>query len=243
MDVFEIYGEVQVPLITGAQFAEELVFNAEYRNSDYSADGNGVSQDFNTDTYGFELSWVPVEDIKLRGQYQRAVRAPNVIELFTGQDQGLDNLNSVNGLFDPCATANPTATAAQCANTGVTAAQFGNILDVISGQTSVITGGNPGLQPEVSDTFTIGAVFTPSFLDGLTISVDYFDISVDEFIDTISPQIILDECIETGEAAFCDLISRDPLGSLNSGTAGVGCLLYTSPSPRDGLLSRMPSSA
>ena len=222
VDVFEIYGEVQVPLITGAQFAEELVFNAEYRNSDYSADGNGVSPDFNTDTYGLELSWVPVEDIKLRGQYQRAVRAPNVIELFTGQDQGLDNLNSVNGLFDPCATANPTATAAQCANTGVTGAQFGNILDVISGQTSVITGGNPGLQPEVSDTFTIGAIFTPSFLDGLTISVDYFDISVDEFIGTISPQIILDECLETGEAAFCDLISRDPLGSLNSGTAGVG---------------------
>ena len=73
VDVFEIYGEVQVPLVTGAQFAEELVFNAEYRNSDYSADGNGVTQDFNTDTYGFELSWVPVEDIKLRGQYQRCL--------------------------------------------------------------------------------------------------------------------------------------------------------------------------
>ena len=222
VDVFEIYGEVQIPLITNAPFAEELVFNAEYRNSDYTADGNGTSADFNTDTYGLELSWVPVEDIKFRGQYQRAVRAPNVIELFTGQDQGLDNLNSVNGLFDPCATAAPTATAAQCANTGVTGAQFGNILDVISGQTSVITGGNPNLQPEESDTFTIGAVFTPSFLEGFTLSVDYFDISVDEFIDSISPQIILDECLETGDAAFCSLINRDSLGSLNSGTPGVG---------------------
>jgi len=226
VEVFELYTEVQVPLVTDMPFAKELVFNGQYRYSDYDTSGNGLQNSFSTDAYGLQLSWAPVEDVKFRGQYQRSVRAPNVIELYTGQDTNLPNLNQLsNGAYDPCATANPTASAAACANTGVTAAQYGNIVDVFSGQTQSITGGNPNLNPESSDTYTIGAVITPSAIPGLTASVDYFDITVDDFISAgIGAQTTLDQCLATGDAAFCDLITRDSRGSLNSGQAGVGFL-------------------
>ncbi|MEM7729080.1 MAG: TonB-dependent receptor [Pseudomonadota bacterium] len=227
LDVLEVYGEIEIPIVTQAPFFEELVFNGQYRYSDYSVDGNGVTNDFSTDTYGLQLTWVPVPDISFRGQYQRAVRAPNVIELFTGQGTGLPNLTQgPNGLFDPCAGPTPSASAAACANTGVTAAQYGSILDVISGQTQSITGGNPNLNPEESDTYTIGAVLTPSFLPGFNASVDYFDIAIDNAIVAgIGAQNILDNCIASGDPVFCDLLQRDGSGSLNAGSPGVGFTL------------------
>ncbi|MEO1028488.1 MAG: TonB-dependent receptor [Pseudomonadota bacterium] len=229
IDVFEIYTEVQIPIVTDAPFAEELTFSGQYRYSDYSTDGNGIQNNFDTNAFGLQLTYAPIEDIKFRGQFQRAVRAPNVIELFTGVNTGLPNLNSAgtnaNGvqLFDPCASDAPIATLAACMNTGVTAAQFGTILDVISGQTQSITGGNPLLEPESSDTFTVGAVITPSAVPGLSITVDYFDIVVEDFIAAGVPaQTSLDNCLATGDPTFCDLITRAPSGTLAAGTFGVG---------------------
>ena len=231
IDVNEFFAELQIPLVTDQPFIEELTFSGQYRFSAYEASGNDIQSDFDTNAFGLQLSWVPVDDLKLRGQFQRSVRAPNVIELFTGQDTGLPNLNTAgtnaNGvqLFDPCASDAPIATLEQCANTGVTAAQFGTILDVISGQTQSITGGNPFLEPEESDTLTIGGVYTPSQVPGLSISVDYFDITVDDFISAgISAQVTLDNCLATGEAAFCDLIQRADSGTLAAGTFGTGFL-------------------
>lgn len=223
----EFFGEMQIPLVTDAAFADELVLSGQYRYSDYSTDGNGVQNSFSTNAYGVQVAWAPVETVKLRGQYQRSVRAPTVIELFTGQDSGLPNLNlGPNGNFDPCSGPNPSASLAACQNTGVTAAQYGNIIDVISGQTQSITGGNPNLIPEVSDTITLGVVVTPSgMFDGLTASLDYFDITVDDFITGgIGAQVTLDQCIATGDAAFCGLITRGAGGDLNAGVPGVGFL-------------------
>jgi len=228
VEVYEAYTELLVPLVQDRPFFRELTLSGQYRYSDYTAEGNMTTNSFSTDAYGASLTWKPVDSLTLRGQYQRAVRAPNVIELYTGQDVGLPNLNqdSDTGLFDPCATANPSASFEQCARTGVTQAQYGNIVDVISGQTQGITGGNPELDPEVSDTFTAGAVFQPNFDPNLIISVDYFDITVEDYIAAgIGAQTILDNCLETGDAAFCDLLTRDASGSLNSGTPGVGFLL------------------
>jgi len=94
---------------------------------------------------------------------------------------------------------------------------------VISGQTQSITGGNPELFPESADTYTIGFVWTPSQVDGLSISVDYFTILVEDAIAAgIPAQTTLDNCLATGNAAFCDLITRNFNGSLASGDAGVG---------------------
>ena len=232
LDVYEVFAELEVPLITDKPFVEELVFNGQYRYSDYSVDGNGVSNSFETDTYGVSLTWAPTSDITFRGQFQRAVRAPNVVELFTGQSTGLPEL-SVAGqtpagdtVFDPCSStggATPIASAAACANTGVTAAQFGSVPDIVSGQTQGLFGGNPNLNPEESDTFTLGAVVTPNFLPGFSASVDYFDISIDDAIVAgIGAQNILDGCLDTGEAVFCDLITRDGAGSLNPSGPGIG---------------------
>lgn len=225
--VWELYTELQVPLITDRPGFRELTVNGQYRYSDYTTNGNGVTGGFQTDAYGVQLVWAPVDALKLRAQYQRAVRAPNVIELFTGQDVGLPNLNlGNNGFYDPCAGPNPAASAAACANTGVTATQYGNIIDVISGQTQGIFGGNPDLQPESSDTYTVGVVFEPDFVPGFSVSLDYFDITVSDFIAAgIGAQTILDNCLATGDPQFCDLITRDSSGSLNSGTAGTGFLL------------------
>jgi iron complex outermembrane receptor protein len=232
VDVFELYAELQIPIIQDMPGFNELTLAGQYRYSDYTAKGNNTTNDFTTDAFGVQLTWSPVEDVTLRGQFQRAVRAPNVIELYTGQDTGLPNLNSAgvnaNGiqLFDPCASNAPLLPLDICARTGVTAAQYGNILDVISGQTQAITGGNPNLRPESSDTWTAGVVFTPSFAPGLSISIDYFDITVEDFISAgVAAQTTLNNCLETGDAAFCDLITRAASGTLAAtGQPGQGFL-------------------
>ena len=236
VEVFEIFGEIEIPLITGAEFAEELVFNGQYRNSSYDVAGNGTENSFGTDTYGAQLTWAPTTDISFRGQYQRAVRAPNVVELFTGQFTGLPELSeagtfvNANGdetpIFDPCAGPDPAgttgATQAQCANTGVSASQYGQVPDIAAAQAGGLFGGNPDLTPESSDTFTIGAVFTPSFIEGFTASIDYFDITIDDAIVAgIGAQNIIDNCLASGDDTFCSLITRDAAGSLNSGV-GIG---------------------
>ncbi|MEM9619244.1 MAG: TonB-dependent receptor [Pseudomonadota bacterium] len=224
VSVWELYMETQIPLIENKPFFEEFGINGAYRYSNYSTDGNGVQNSFDTHTFSAGVTWTPIQDIRLRGQFQRAVRAPNVFNLFTGQNTGLFNAApGPNGLVDPCAgdfsattTAIPApqATAAQCAFTGVTAAQYGTIQDNPAQQLNSVTGGNPFLTPEKSDTYTFGAVFTPSFLPGFNLAVDYFDITINDAISAVPPQTSLNQCIATGEAQFCDLIIRDQFGSL-----------------------------
>ena len=228
VEVMELYAELQIPLVQDKPFFNELTLAGQYRYSDYDNAGNRTTNSFSTDAFGVQLTWSPVEDLTLRGQFQRAVRAPNVIELYTGQNTGLPNLNSSQNslgeqIYDPCATSAPTASQSACANTGVTAAQYGNVPDVISGQTQSLTGGNPQLTPESSDTWTFGAVLTPSFAPGLSVTVDYFDISVEDFISAgIEAQTTLDQCLATGNPTFCDLIVRASNGSLIAGIPGVG---------------------
>ncbi|MDR9453081.1 MAG: TonB-dependent receptor [Wenzhouxiangella sp.] len=221
----EFYAEAQLPLVTGRAGIENLSIGGAYRYSDYTVDGAGSSNEFDTDTYHVFLNYSPTQSLRLRAQYQRAVRAPNVVELFTPQGTNLPNLTQgTNGLYDPCASQGdiePAASAAACANTGVTAAQYGNVPDVISGQTQSITGGNPLLDPEVSDTYTYGVIFTPT--NNLSFSVDYFDIEVNDAVAAgIPANTTLQNCLASGDPAFCDLIVRDSAGSLISGTPGVG---------------------
>ena len=210
VNVYEFFGELALPIVEGAALAEELSASLAFRFSDYSTTGS-------QSTYSAGLSWTPVSDIKLRGQYARAIRAPNVFELFLGQNNSsLFDLSDPDGdgVFDPCGGATPSATAAQCANTGVTAAQYGNVPDNPAGQFNQTVGGNPNLDVETADTFTVGAVITPQAIPGLLLSVDYFNIKVEDFIGTIPPQLTLNNCLETGDEFFCSLIQRDAGGSL-----------------------------
>ena len=231
IDADEIFGEVEVPLLSDMTLAQELTLRAQFRTSDYEGVGgvNNVESSYDTDSYGYSLAWAPIEELRFRAQYQRAVRAPNVIELYEGQDTGLPNLNpagtNANGtqVFDPCASTAPLLDLATCQRSGVTAATYGTILDVISGQTQSLTGGNPELRPEEADTTTFGFVWTPSFVEGLSVSVDYFNILVEDAItEGIPAQTTLDQCHATGDAAFCGLITRAASGTLAAGTFGVG---------------------
>jgi len=227
MEVTEFFTEIEVPLLSGVTGFQELTLRGQFRTSDYEGTGNNTTNSFDADAYGLSLAWAPIDSLRFRAQFQRAVRAPNVIELYTGQNTNLPDLASAgtnaNGvqLFDPCSSDAPIATLAACQNTGVLASEYGTIFDVISGQTQSLTGGNPFLDAETADTVTFGLVWTG--IDGLSVSLDYFTILVEDAIsDGIPAQTTLDQCLATGNAQFCDLITRGPGGTLASGTQGVG---------------------
>jgi outer membrane receptor protein involved in Fe transport len=198
--VKDYYVEARVPLLEKVPFAELLSVNGSYRNSDYTTGQK-------TDSYGVGIEWAPIKEVKLRGSYQRAARAANIVELYTAQGVGLFGMDS-----DPCAGAKPTATLAQCARTGVTAAQYGTIEDSPAQQYNAVFGGAADLKPEKSDSFTLGLVLTP--LRDLSFTVDAFDMKVKGVIGALPPGTTLDTCLETGNAASCALITRDRLGTL-----------------------------
>lgn len=198
--VKEIFGEVRVPIIEGAFMAEQLTANASYRHSRYSTDTK-------TNTSGLGIEWAPVKMAKLRASYQKAVRAPNLVELFQAQGNNLYDNDA-----DPCAGATPTASLTQCARTGVTAAQYGTIQDSPAGQYNYLAGGNPQLKPEKAKSTTFGVVLSP--IKDLSVTVDYFKIKVDETVGIIDPTTTLSKCLETGNPTYCSLITRDRLGTL-----------------------------
>ena len=221
IEVDEIFMEVSIPLLTDMAFADELGLSAGYRYSDYKTTGNGSSNSFDADTWFIGASWSPTEDIRFRANQARAIRAPNVFDLYVGINTGLTDLSTgENGLFDPCASApgvSPAASAAACARTGASAAQYAaGIEDNPAGQYNIITGGNPNLVAETGDTTTFGVVYTPSFVEGLSIAIDYFDIEVTDAIGSIPAQASLDGCIAGGAGAdtFCNLLQRDTAGTL-----------------------------
>ena len=209
LSVNEFFLETRIPLVENKTGAQSLVFDAGLRVADYS-----TGQD--TTSFKTAVSWAIVDDFKFRASFQRASRHANIRELFAPTSIGL-----FDGT-DPCANTtdadgnpvNPTATAAQCANTGVTAAQFGNIASSPAGQYNEVTGGNVNLAPEESDTISFGFLITPSAVPGLDISIDYYSIDLVEAIAGIGSQEILDNCIANGTPALCALINRGAGGTL-----------------------------
>lgn len=208
VSVNEVFAEVNVPLVDGLPMVDMLSVEGAYRYSDYSSD-------FTTDTYKLGINWSPVADLRLRGSYQRAVRAPNVIELFSSQQRFEVELTQLpNGSFDPCSGENPFASLEQCARTGVTAGQYGSIQDNPAGQFNTLVGGNQELKPETADTYAFGLVYSPESIAGLTVSVDYFDIEVEDLVGSVNPNLAMSNCLETGDSYFCNLIQRGQGGSL-----------------------------
>ena len=202
--VYEVFAETRVPIIQDMTFIKSLAFEGAYRYSDYSSVGT-------TDTFKAGVDWSINDSLRLRTSFNRSVRAPNINELYNPQNVQLD------GTTDPCAGAAVAGkvngyTAAQCARSGVTAAQFGNIDANSATQYNGLTGGNPQLTPETSDTFTVGGVFTPTFVKGLSISVDYFDIKVSDYIGGVGADLAITNCVQNG--TFCNLVHRDAAGSL-----------------------------
>ena len=215
IEVEEVFMEMSMPLITGQPMIQELGLTAGYRFSDYTTNGNGTSNTFDADTYFAGISWAPNDEVRFRFNQSVAIRAPNVFDLFVGINTGLFELTPVNGDGDPCSGPTPAATQAQCANTGLSAAQYGNVEPAAAGQFNLITGGNPNLVAEEGETTTFGVVITPSMIENLSIAIDYFDIEVTNAIGVVPGQTSLDRCLETGDPAFCVNINRDAAGTLH----------------------------
>ena len=202
-DVKELFAELLIPIVQGARGAQDLSLNLGYRYSDYNV--NGVHP-----TYKVEGTYAPSPSFKFRAGYNRATRAPNVVELYQPQRLVLGGSN------DPCTNeegATPQFTLEQCMRTGVTEAQYGRLAPSTAGQYNTWSGGNPNLQPEVADTTTLGLVITPEGTS-LSVAFDYYDIKLDKTIGFLTFDDVLSQCGLTGDASLCGLIHRDHFGSL-----------------------------
>jgi iron complex outermembrane receptor protein len=202
-DVYEVFAEARIPLVQDAPWAKSLTLETAFRYSDYSSIGT-------TETYKLAGDWEPIDGLRIRGGYNRAVRAPHVLELFSPQNVALD------GTQDPCAgLAASDPLVARCAQAfGLTTAQVLAIEANPAAQYNGRFAGNQNLDPETSDAYTLGVVWQPSFLPGFNVSVDYFDIKVDDYIAPIGADLIVNRCVQTLSPQFCDLVHRDAEGSL-----------------------------
>lgn len=214
--VWEMFGEVNVPLVADKPFVEELTVGAAYRYSEYNI------QDA-TDAYSFKGSWKPHDKVRIRGQYARAVRAPNVSELFNG---GGETFGSVS---DPCngigtANAPDQTTINNCLADPLVAARVDQAGEFVLTQaelqgTGGFTGqGNPDLDNETGISYNVGGQYDDDFgvWGTFRLSVDYFNIKIEDLITAPGRQFSLDECYEEGNQEFCSRIVRDPNGPVTT---------------------------
>ncbi len=225
--VYEGVAEVVVPIVTDAEWAKQLNFEAGIRYSDYSVDAPS-SPSYSTTTWKTGLSWAPTDDISFRGTFSRAVRAPNIFELFNPVTTGLTNLNT-----DPCASVNdagvitnsgPTGAVRDiCIAQGAPASSIGFIPDPAAGQANNTTGGNLDLVPERSDSWTLGAIIRPEAVPGLTVTVDYYNIKIDGSISQPTPGDALNACFNNPSTSnpACTSIVRSPIDGGLSGDSNV----------------------
>ena len=210
-DVYEGYAELIAPLVEDKPFFKSLTLEGGARYSHYKVKGGGTN---NTTTYKVGGSWEPVDSLKFRGNYAHAVRAPNIGELFFPLTTGLTNLAS-----DPCAGAAPVGNAllrAVCIAQGAPAGTIGSIDNPTAAQANLTSGGNLNLSPEKADTYTVGAVFQPSFLPRFSMSVDYYNIKVTDVIGAPLPGDLIGACFGSLSAASasntdCTIIRRNPV--------------------------------
>lgn len=207
-NVKELYGEINIPVLSDTPFFNKLNLRAAGRVSDYSTVGTVYS-------YSFGADWAPIEDIRFRGTYARAVRAPNVGELFTGPSQTFPT-----GLNDPCEGIGLTGGGAlgdRCRSEPGVIANInaaGGAFEVTQADLQGISGfdsGNQTLKEEKSDSYTVGVVINPRSINGfqnLVLSVDYYKIDIEDAIVAPPRLFILNQCYREGVQAFCDLVQR-----------------------------------
>ena len=229
----EVFGEIQIPLVSPSMdvpFVNLLEAKGAIRYVDNSLTGGDI-------TWTAGGRWKPVEDFAIRGNFTRSIRAPAITELF----------NPNSAIFttadDPCdarfinAGPNPAQRAANCAADGLPANFTSNIVDFT---TRGSLSGNTELENETADSWTIGAVFTPTFAPGLTLSVDWVDIALEGAIQSVDAEGTLEACYDANDFpnSACDRIDRDGAGQVE-GRQGDGVTHGAQPrgwrdiSPRD----------
>ncbi len=215
-DVKEYYLEVEIPLLRDLPFAKQLTANVASRYSDYSSFGS-------TTNNKYSLAWKPIDDLLVRATYAEGFRAPTIGDLFGG----------ISGTFDyyvdPCDTTRGSAVnnpdvAARCSNgfggqpgtptNFVQLGQGGVPCTTTSCQTGTqfFAGANPNLEPETSISRTLGMVYSPSWVQGLDLSLDWYRIRINNAITGDSVTDMMSDCYVLGVASRCDssLFSRDP---------------------------------
>lgn len=208
-NVTEFFAEIAIPLLEDAPFAQNLDLWLAGRSSDYSNIGS-------VSTYAGAINWAPIDMVKFRVGFQRAVRAPNVNELFQGLANGFP------GAVDPCSldgenAANPNAgLILTCEATGVPVGQTG-LFEQQNSQIEGLFGGFAGLTEETGDTFTFGVIVQP--LDNLDITIDYFDIEIEDAISVLGGSLdgALDIChnvLQDPNSVYCQAITRAGAGSV-----------------------------
>ena len=218
-DVTDVFAEVRLPIFVDRPLARELTVDGAVRQADYSTLGQAT-------TWKFGLTWAPDDDIRFRATVSEAVRAPNISELF---DPRLPIF--IAATSDPCASTNVNnGTAVREANCVAALSASGVSQDTIftdgaydwtnplTARFNGVSGGNPNLSEEVADTETFGVVLTPSNIDGLTLSVDYWDVAIEDAISAVSADDILKGCYDSGNypnLGFCNSFTRRADGGLN----------------------------
>lgn len=214
IDVIEGFGEIRVPLLKDLPLVEYLEVTAAGRLSNYNTIGN-------TETYSFSGRYQPHDWLALRGTYSRAIRAPNITELFNPQVGAFIGVDA-----DPCddgninnGSVNRPQNCLEFVAPGFDSANF--LTAFVTGT----TGGNPNLIEETSDSFTVGGIFQPDgFLDNLVVVVDYYDIEIENAVGTLTGAAIAAACVDlpSTDNQFCDSIQRNPAngGAISGFTSG-----------------------
>lgn len=221
-NVKEAFAELRAPVLRELPFAHSLEFGAAIRFSDYSTVGN-------TTAWKVDGSYAPVRDITFTGTYSKAVRAPNIGELFGGQSQ------TFLFITDPCNLNQiQNGTEFRAANCAALLTSLGadptTFRDPRSTNIPGFQGGNRELAEETAKTWTVGVILQPSFLRGFTARVDWYDIKLKNAINTVAPEQVAELCVDqpTIDNPFCDSIIRQNGGaqaglitSLNVGPENV----------------------
>ena len=206
-NVTEAFAEFLAPLVAGRPFAETLELEGAVRVSDYSTVGR-------TTAWRVGGVWAPVEDITIRTNYARNVRAPNLFELFESR------FNDETGFRDPCFVENLSAganRAANCAALGVPAG-LEPLGDNVDAQLVQVLGGNPDLREETATSVSVGIVMRPRWIDNIVFSLDYYNIEIEDAVGSFDVETITNRCVDaaTIDNAFCPLIERGSDGRLAS---------------------------
>lgn len=218
LSVAEAYLEVVAPIVANASFARQLDLEAAIRVSDYDTIGT-------TTATKVGVNWAPTDDFRIRASLATSVRAPNLSELF---NPGITSGAFLTGL-DPCnadqINLGSSTRAANCAALGIPPGW----VDPRVGAREVVTGGNPDLQEEESDSYTIGTVITPTAIENLQFSVDYWDIEITDAVGSFGVLDIINNCVDspTVDNPFCPQIERDAapgfsLNRINVNSINVG---------------------
>ncbi len=216
-DVTEFYGEVSVPLLAGVSGADYLELSLAARSSDYSTIGT-------ESTYKVGLLYRPYADLSVRGSVSTGIRAPGIGELFGGQAREDFEFT------DPCSDASAIVGSD---NGGRDTPQPQNIIDNCAAldvpedmvqpnpQLGAVSSGNQSLKAETSDNYTLGFVYSPSWVDkynwieALTLSLDYYALEVDDAIEVRDAGDIITACIDTLDPLYCSSVERSDSGVIN----------------------------